>query len=153
MATKSKLTKSFCLLLFEAKFTSFFKEKGAKKSQKRRNQYFSYYSFFLPHPDPYLVLMDPDPQHWTEQCIHVSHPYTENSGWPDQTFDSWVMSGASAYCGGLWVAALAAMDDMCGRTAISSQVSGAITEPEPTVVASRWPPWMTCVEEQQPAVR
>ncbi len=51
-------------------------------------------------------------------------PDTENSGWPDQTFDSWVMSGASAYCGGLWVAALAAMDYMCERTATSSQVSG-----------------------------
>ena len=33
----------------------------------------------------------------------------ENSGKPDQTFDSWVMSGPSAYCGGLWLAALACM--------------------------------------------
>ncbi|XP_012264048.2 non-lysosomal glucosylceramidase [Athalia rosae] len=30
----------------------------------------------------------------------------ENSGFPDQTFDSWVMQGPSAYCGGLWLAAL-----------------------------------------------
>ena len=36
----------------------------------------------------------------------------ENSGKPDQTFDSWVMSGPSAYCGGLWLAALASMADM-----------------------------------------
>ena len=36
----------------------------------------------------------------------------ENSGWPDQTFDSWVMSGASAYCGGLYLAALAGMAEM-----------------------------------------
>ncbi|OXU32049.1 hypothetical protein TSAR_002854 [Trichomalopsis sarcophagae] len=30
----------------------------------------------------------------------------ENGGFPDQTYDCWVMSGPSAYCGGLWIAAL-----------------------------------------------
>ncbi|OCR02365.1 bile acid beta-glucosidase [Oscillatoriales cyanobacterium USR001] len=30
----------------------------------------------------------------------------ENSGAPDQTFDDWQMRGVSAYCGGLWLAAL-----------------------------------------------
>ncbi|RZC10207.1 non-lysosomal glucosylceramidase [Asbolus verrucosus] len=33
----------------------------------------------------------------------------ENSGSPDQTFDTWVMTGSSAYCGGLWLAALFGM--------------------------------------------
>ena len=37
----------------------------------------------------------------------------ENSGFPDQTFDSWVMTGASSYCGGLWLSALACMKDLC----------------------------------------
>jgi non-lysosomal glucosylceramidase len=32
----------------------------------------------------------------------------ENSGAPDQTFDDWRLQGVSAYCGGLWIAALAA---------------------------------------------
>ncbi|MGJ3246573.1 MAG: GH116 family glycosyl hydrolase [Elainellaceae cyanobacterium] len=32
----------------------------------------------------------------------------ENSGAPDQTFDDWRMRGISAYCGGLWLAALEA---------------------------------------------
>jgi non-lysosomal glucosylceramidase len=32
----------------------------------------------------------------------------ENSGAPDQTFDDWRLQGVSAYCGGLWLAALAA---------------------------------------------
>ncbi|CAG9765704.1 unnamed protein product [Ceutorhynchus assimilis] len=36
----------------------------------------------------------------------------ENSGEPDQTFDSWVMIGSSSYCGGLWLAALYAMTQM-----------------------------------------
>uniref|UniRef100_A0A914WLT6 Glucosylceramidase n=1 Tax=Plectus sambesii TaxID=2011161 RepID=A0A914WLT6_9BILA len=30
----------------------------------------------------------------------------ENSGFPDQTYDIWVMKGSSAYCGSLWLAAL-----------------------------------------------
>ncbi|MGC1392860.1 MAG: GH116 family glycosyl hydrolase, partial [Coleofasciculaceae cyanobacterium] len=32
----------------------------------------------------------------------------ENSGAPDQTFDDWQLKGVSAYCGGLWIAALEA---------------------------------------------
>jgi len=32
----------------------------------------------------------------------------ENSGAPDQTFDDWKLLGISAYCGGLWIAALEA---------------------------------------------
>ncbi|MGF1512702.1 MAG: GH116 family glycosyl hydrolase [Elainellaceae cyanobacterium] len=32
----------------------------------------------------------------------------ENSGAPDQTFDDWQLEGVSAYCGGLWLAALQA---------------------------------------------
>ncbi|MHC5937324.1 GH116 family glycosyl hydrolase [Nostoc sp.] len=32
----------------------------------------------------------------------------ENSGAPDQTFDDWRLQGISAYCGGLWLAALEA---------------------------------------------
>lgn len=32
----------------------------------------------------------------------------ENEGVPDQTYDTWPMKGASAYCGGLWLASLKA---------------------------------------------
>lgn len=35
----------------------------------------------------------------------------ENSGFPDQTYDSWVVRGVSAYCGGLWLAALRAAEE------------------------------------------
>uniref|UniRef100_A0A0D6QZ21 NLGase n=2 Tax=Araucaria cunninghamii TaxID=56994 RepID=A0A0D6QZ21_ARACU len=41
----------------------------------------------------------------------------ENEGFPDQTYDAWSVSGISAYCGGLWLAALqaaAAMADELG---------------------------------------
>ncbi|XP_061468542.1 non-lysosomal glucosylceramidase [Rhineura floridana] len=33
----------------------------------------------------------------------------ENSGFADQTYDAWVVTGASAYCGSLWLAALCMM--------------------------------------------
>jgi len=36
----------------------------------------------------------------------------ENTGFPDQTYDTWTATGPSAYCGGLWVAALSAMVEM-----------------------------------------
>ena len=35
----------------------------------------------------------------------------ENSGFPDQTYDSWVVRGVSAYCGGLWLGALRAAEE------------------------------------------
>ncbi|AKG22153.1 GH116 family glycosyl hydrolase [Calothrix sp. 336/3] len=37
----------------------------------------------------------------------------ENSGAPDQTFDDWRLLGISAYCGGLWLAALEAAIAIC----------------------------------------
>ncbi|GLT75667.1 hypothetical protein SLA2020_473720 [Shorea laevis] len=36
----------------------------------------------------------------------------ENEGFPDQTYDAWSVAGVSAYCGGLWVAALQAASAM-----------------------------------------
>ncbi|XP_034827146.1 non-lysosomal glucosylceramidase isoform X1 [Maniola hyperantus] len=36
----------------------------------------------------------------------------ENGGFPDQTYDAWVMTGPSAYCGGLWVAAISVVRQM-----------------------------------------
>ncbi|KAL4310989.1 hypothetical protein GQ457_01G000170 [Hibiscus cannabinus] len=39
----------------------------------------------------------------------------ENEGFPDQTYDTWSVSGISAYCGGLWVAALQAASALAGE--------------------------------------
>lgn len=36
----------------------------------------------------------------------------ENGGIPDQTYDTWAMKGPSAYCSGLWIAALEAAVEM-----------------------------------------
>lgn len=35
----------------------------------------------------------------------------ENSGYPDQTYDSWIVKGVSAYSGGLWLGALRAGEE------------------------------------------
>jgi hypothetical protein len=40
----------FCILLFECKFTSFFRDKSQEESQNSRNQW--------------IRIRDPDPQHW-----------------------------------------------------------------------------------------
>jgi len=36
----------------------------------------------------------------------------ENSGFADQTFDAWPVTGPSAYCGGLWLASLRVMQEI-----------------------------------------
>ena len=43
---------------------------------------------------------------YTKQFDTDGDGLIENSGAPDQTFDDWRLKGISAYCGGLWIAAL-----------------------------------------------
>eukprot|EP00090_Calanus_glacialis_P001049 TRINITY_DN10747_c0_g1_i1.p1 TRINITY_DN10747_c0_g1~~TRINITY_DN10747_c0_g1_i1.p1 ORF type:complete len:818 (-),score=118.10 TRINITY_DN10747_c0_g1_i1:399-2852(-) len=62
----------------------------------------------------------------------------ENGGKPDQTFDSWVMTGPSAYCGGLWLAALACMADMCDRAELVSDWRNRLAVAEKAYVAKLW---------------
>src|SRR5215469_10811200 len=39
----------------------------------------------------------------------------ENGGYPDQTYDEWVVRGPSAYSGGLWLASLRAAEEIAGQ--------------------------------------
>lgn len=39
----------------------------------------------------------------------------ENQGYPDQTYDEWVVRGASAYSGGLWLASLRAAEEIAKK--------------------------------------
>ncbi|MEM9949017.1 MAG: GH116 family glycosyl hydrolase [Cyanobacteria bacterium P01_D01_bin.36] len=50
----------------------------------------------------------------------------ENSGAPDQTFDDWRLQGISAYCGGLWIAALSAAIAMGEILQKNNKVQGTI---------------------------
>jgi non-lysosomal glucosylceramidase len=47
----------------------------------------------------------------------------ENSGYPDQTYDSWVVKGVSAYSGGLWLGALRAGEETA--RALNDQAAAA----------------------------
>lgn len=47
----------------------------------------------------------------------------ENEGFPDQTYDTWSVTGVSAYCGGLWVAALQAASAMAQITGDTSSAN------------------------------
>ncbi|MCW6038296.1 bile acid beta-glucosidase [Spirulina subsalsa FACHB-351] len=62
----------------------------------------------------------------------------ENSGAPDQTFDDWQLRGVSAYCGGLWIAALEAA---IAIAAILRQNPPQNPDLEP-------PNYPTCLEEE-----
>lgn len=46
--------------------------------------------------------------HYLKQFDQDGDGIPENGGAPDQTFDDWKLKGISAYCGGLWIAALEA---------------------------------------------
>ena len=47
----------------------------------------------------------------------------QNDGYPDQTYDEWVVRGESAYCGGLWLAALRAAEEMARTLGDTSSVA------------------------------
>ncbi len=49
---------------------------------------------------------------YLEQFAHTADGIPQNDGYPDQTYDEWVVRGESAYCGGLWLAALRAAEEM-----------------------------------------
>ncbi len=75
---------------------------------------------FLAYNWPSVVLALDYLQRFDTQ--HLDLP--ENSGVPDQTYDVWPMRGVSAYCGGLWLAALKAavkMGDALGHPAAAAK--------------------------------
>lgn len=52
----------------------------------------------------------------------------ENEGFPDQTYDAWSVRGVSAYCGGLWVAALQAASVMAREIGDSASANYFLTK-------------------------
>ena len=65
----------------------------------------------------------------------------ENSGYPDQTYDSWVVRGVSAYCGGLWLAALRASEEtakVLGETDSADQYHALFLKAQKTYVDKLW---------------
>ena len=64
----------------------------------------------------------------------------ENSGAPDQTFDDWRLQGISAYCGGLWLAALEAVSAI-GQTLEKAGLSESV-QPSPDAVIPTYQNWL-----------
>ena len=65
----------------------------------------------------------------------------ENSGYPDQTYDSWVVRGVSAYCGNLWLAALRAAEEsakVLGDTKASGEYHALFVKAQKTYIDKLW---------------
>ncbi len=65
----------------------------------------------------------------------------ENGGYPDQTYDSWVVRGVSAYCGGLWLAAVRASEEtarVLGETASADEYHALFQKAQKTYIGKLW---------------
>jgi len=65
----------------------------------------------------------------------------ENSGYPDQTYDSWVVRGVSAYSGGLWLGALRAGEETArtlGETHTAEEYHELFLKAQKTYVSKLW---------------
>ncbi|KAM9509587.1 non-lysosomal glucosylceramidase isoform 1-T1 [Guaruba guarouba] len=74
-----------------------------------------YRDYYLTHDSVYLRDMWPVCQAVMESELKFdtdNDGLIENGGFADQTYDAWVVNGASAYCGGLWLAAVCMMCKM-----------------------------------------
>ena len=65
----------------------------------------------------------------------------ENSGYPDQTYDDWVVKGVSAYSGGLWLAALRAAEEtarIVGDAQTAAEYHALFLKGQKTYVSQLW---------------
>src|SRR5271167_2339684 len=65
----------------------------------------------------------------------------ENSGYPDQTYDSWIVKGVSAYSGGLWLAALRAGEEsarVLGDDTAQSEYHALFAKAQKTYISQLW---------------
>ena len=65
----------------------------------------------------------------------------ENDGYPDQTYDEWVVRGESAYSGGLWLASLRAAEEMArtlGDQATSATYHDTFARGQASYIKKLW---------------
>jgi non-lysosomal glucosylceramidase len=65
----------------------------------------------------------------------------ENSGYPDQTYDDWVVSGVSAYSGGLWLGALRSAEEtarILGDTQAQSEYHALFLKAQKSYIDKLW---------------
>lgn len=65
----------------------------------------------------------------------------ENEGYPDQTYDVWVVRGESAYCGSLYLAALRAAEEIAkqlGQPAAAREYRGMFEQAQKSYISKLW---------------
>lgn len=65
----------------------------------------------------------------------------ENEGYPDQTYDTWLVSGESAYSGSLWLAALRAAEEIAkqlGDPAKAAEYHALFTQSQASYIKKLW---------------
>ena len=65
----------------------------------------------------------------------------ENEGYPDQTYDTWVVRGESAYSGGLWLAALRSAEEIAGQlgdSAAAKKYHDLFTKAQASYIKKLW---------------
>jgi non-lysosomal glucosylceramidase len=65
----------------------------------------------------------------------------QNQGYPDQTYDEWVVRGESAYCGGLWLASLRAAEEIAkklGDTQAASEYRALFLKGQASYIKKLW---------------
>lgn len=78
---------------------------------------------------------------YLRQFDHDGDGMIENEGYPDQTYDTWVTRGASAYSGGLYLAALRATEQIAralGDTSTSSQYHSLFARAQAAYIKTLW---------------
>jgi non-lysosomal glucosylceramidase len=78
---------------------------------------------------------------YLRQFDHNGDGLPENEGFPDQTYDVWVMKGESAYCGSLWLAALRAAEEMAvrlGQPTIAKEYRSLFERSQRSFVQKLW---------------
>jgi non-lysosomal glucosylceramidase len=65
----------------------------------------------------------------------------QNDNYPDQTYDVWIAQGESAYCGGLWLGALRAAEEIArvlGNTAAATRYHDLFAKGQATYIEKLW---------------
>ena len=78
---------------------------------------------------------------YLRQYDHDGDGVPENDGYPDQTYDDWVVRGESAYCGGLWLGALRAAEEIArtiGDTAAVSKYHDLFGKSQASYIKKLW---------------
>jgi non-lysosomal glucosylceramidase len=65
----------------------------------------------------------------------------ENDGYPDQTYDEWIVRGESAYCGGLWLGAVRAAEEIArtlGDSSAAAQYHDLFARSQASYIKKLW---------------